>query len=66
MTFQHSNHLPLSPPMPVDRVAAPEPSGYRDGERRQRQPGTGYGKSSGYARSHHYADQRDRPLFRCG
>ena len=45
---------------------AANPSGYRDGERKPRQPGTGYGKSSGYGQSHHYADQRERPLFRCG
>lgn len=58
--------LPTLPPVAEAQGKAPVPSGYRDGERRPRQPGIGYGKSSGYGQSHHYAEQDNRPLFRCG
>ncbi len=66
MNLPHSHSSVITPPLHEAQAAAPVPSGYRDGERKPRQPGTGYGKSSGYGQSHHYADQRERPLFRCG
>lgn len=45
----------------------PVPSGYMDNERyRQRDVGTGYGRSSGYARNRRYANDQVKNLFRCG
>lgn len=45
----------------------PVPSGYMDNERyRQRDVGTGYGRSSGYARNRRYANDQVKDLFRCG
>lgn len=44
----------------------PVPSGYLDNHRyRERDIGTGYGRSSGYARNRRYANRDDTPLFRC-
>lgn len=44
----------------------PVPSGYKDNVRyRQRTAGTGYGRSSGYARGRQYAQTGDGALFRC-
>lgn len=56
---------------PTDAPAAessrvPVPSGYLDQPRyREREAGTGYGRSSGYARNRRYADRDDKTLFRC-
>ena len=45
----------------------PVPSGYKDGVRyRQRVAGTGYGRSSGYARERTYADSSDGKIFNFG
>ena len=61
-TVQTACHEIVNPVPP----SVPAPSGYRDGERRERDLGVGYGKSSGYARKHRYAARSDRTLFRCG
>ncbi len=44
----------------------PTPTGYLDGERRERDLGTGYGKSSGYARRNRYAGDSGHTRFRLG
>lgn len=51
----------------TDEVSTvPVPSGYLDNLRyREREVGTGYGRSSGYARNRRYAGRGDEPLFRC-
>lgn len=47
----------------VSRV--PVPTGYRDEQRyRQRVTGTGYGRSSGYARNRQYVSGQNIDLFR--
>lgn len=49
----------------VSRV--PVPSGYKDGVRyRQRVAGTGYGRSSGYARDRTYAESQSEKIFSFG
>lgn len=54
-------------PPEVDAASiVPKPSGYRDNLRyKPRENGTGYGRSSGYARDRQYADNPDVNLFRC-
>lgn len=47
-------------------TTVPQPSGYRDGERRGRDMGIGYGKSSGYARNRRYASKTDHDRFSFG
>ena len=50
-----------------DTSIVPVPSGYKDNLRyRQRTAGTGYGRSSGYARGRQYAQGGDSAIFRCG
>lgn len=45
---------------------APRPSGYRDGVRPRRSPGSGYGRSSGWAQSHRYVEDGGEDYFRLG
>ncbi len=47
-------------------ASVPTPTGYLDGERRERDLGTGYGKSSGYARRNRYAGDSGHTRFRLG
>ena len=45
----------------------PVPSGYKDGVRyRERVAGTGYGRSSGYARKRTYAESEGGKIFSFG
>ncbi len=61
------NLPPTNPPRPAQEPSnVPVPSGYLDNQRyRDREVGTGYGRSSGYARNRRYAQGDDKPLFRC-
>lgn len=60
-----SNRKPPAEPE-TTATQVPKPSGYRDGVRyRERDYGTGYGRSSGYARDG-YANSSNNTLFRCG
>ncbi len=47
-------------------ASVPAPTGYLDGERRERDLGTGYGKRSGYARRNRYAGDSGHTRFRLG
>ncbi len=59
------SYLTLSRPQRASGVVAnatsPSASRYRP-----RDFGIGYGSSSGYAASRRYAEDRARPVFRCG
>ncbi|MBX3724581.1 MAG: hypothetical protein KF823_01510 [Xanthomonadales bacterium] len=45
---------------------SPRPSGYRDSLRPRRSPGSGYGRSSGWAKRHRYAEHGGDDLLRLG
>lgn len=73
MTYALPYTFPYEAPAGVEAAnddvvvaAVPQPSGYRDGERRERDMGVGYGNSSGYARNRRYAAKIDHDRFRFG
>lgn len=67
MTTQTTSPSTRTTADPTARSMIPVPSGYKDNLRyQQRTPGTGYGRSSGYARGRQYAQHGDGTLFRCG
>ncbi|MFC7301501.1 hypothetical protein [Cognatiluteimonas weifangensis] len=56
----------LVPEFRLVRPAAPPPAARR-AVYREREPGVGYGNSSGYASDRHYAQGwQGQPRFRCG
>lgn len=67
MNVPNPRFLPQPENRDEQRLApAPRPSGYRDSVRPRRAPGTGYGRSSGWARSHRYAEDGGEDFLRLG
>ena len=67
MNTQHNAPTPLPIETGHEESRVPVPSGYKDGVRyRERVAGTGYGRSSGYARKRTYAESETGKIFSFG